>query len=370
MSKKIPLVDLKAQYLQYKDEFQSAIEECLEHTSFIGGPDHTAFADEFAKFCGGGHVALCGSGTDALYLTILSLLGKGDGSKEILTVSHTFIATAEAILMAGYQPVFVDIDPETYVMCPDCLKKSLTDQSAAILPVHLYGQMAPMDRIMDIANEMGLPVIEDAAQAHGASWKGTCPGEWGSAACFSFYPGKNLGAWGDCGAVFTRDQALAQRISMKANHGRQSKYLHEIDGFNSRMDGLQAAVLRVKLRYLTYWNEKRRHVAGLYNTYLASTPATLPVAHPDAGHVYHLYVVQVEDRNMVLAGLKAAGIMAGIHYPVPLHIQPVYHHMGIVPENLPVTQSLADRILSLPIYPEITEVQVRRIADTLRTLIS
>jgi dTDP-4-amino-4,6-dideoxygalactose transaminase len=364
--KKIPLVDLRAQYLAHRAELDAAVAACLEATSFIGGGDHAAFATEFAAWCGGGHVTLCGNGTDALTLAIVELLGPGDGTREIVTVANTFIATAEAISNAGYRPVFVDVDPAIHTMDPAAAERALTPRSAALLPVHLYGQMAAMDRLMALAQARGLKVIEDAAQAHGARWQGRQPGHWGDAACFSFYPGKNLGAWGDGGAVLTRDPGLAARITMRANHGRTDKYRHDFVGTNSRLDGLQAAILRVKLRHLGAWTEARRRVARWYDERLAGLNSVVrPTVHADAAHVFHLYVVEVEERDRVLASLNAQGIGAGVHYPVPLHEQPAYAHLGYRPEDLPVSSRAARRVLSLPIYPEMTEAQVDRVAACL-----
>ncbi len=365
-TQKIPLVDLHAQYLAYQTEFDEAISRCLASTSFIGGPDHKAFTQEFANFCGGGYVALCGNGTDALYLTLLELLGKGDGTGEVITVSHTFIATAEAISLAGYRPVFVDIDSETYEMDISQLEPAITSKTKAILPVHLYGQMVPMDQLMDIAHRHHLVVIEDAAQAHGATWQGKGPGQWGDAACFSFYPGKNLGAWGDGGAVFTRDPNLASRIQMRANHGRTEKYEHAFEGVNSRLDGLQAAILRVKLRYLSQWNQARRQIAQWYDELLTGLPGVqIPVIAKEAESVFHLYVIQIDRRDQVLEELQKNGIGAGIHYPLPLHEQPAYAYLGLTPEALPVTHRIAQRILSLPIYPEMTNSQVQTVVEQL-----
>ena len=362
----IPLVDLRAQYLAYKAEFDAAIDACLTATSFIAGPDHRAFAQEFAAWCGGGHVALCGNGTDAIALAITALLGPGQGDGEIITASHTFVATAEAISYAGYRPVFVDIDPETLVMDLDRVDAAVTERTRAILPVHLYGQMAPMDHIMEIACAHGLKVIEDAAQAHGAAWKGQPPGALSDAACFSFYPAKNLGAWGDGGAVFTRDGELAQSIRMRANHGRADKYAHEFVGVNSRLDGLQAAILRVKLRHLDEWIADRRRIAGWYDELLAGAAGIRqPTVHPDARHAYHLYVIRVEARDRIRAALNAAGVGAGVHYPLPLHEQPAYVHLGYRPEDLPVTSATARRVLSLPMYPELTRTQVERVVAQL-----
>jgi len=364
LATKIPLVDLRAQYLAHKAEFDEAVNRCLAASSFIGGPDHEAFAEEFADFCGGGHVALCGNGTDALYLALVEILGQGDGIGEVITVSHTFIATAEAITLAGYRPVFVDIDPDTCLMDVSEVEKAITARTRALIPVHLYGQMVPMDQLMTIAQRHGLPVIEDAAQAHGATWQGKGPGQWGDAACFSFYPGKNLGAWGDGGAVFTRDRDLAVRIRMRANHGRTAKYEHAFQGINSRLDGLQAAILRVKLRHLRDWNEVRRRIAGWYDELLeGACHIQRPVTRPEAEHVFHLYVVQVNDRDEVLRRLRERGIGAGVHYPIPLHEQPAYRYLRMAPESLPRTHEAAQRVLSLPIFPEMTHEQVCEVVE-------
>ncbi len=339
----------------------------MASSSFVGGPDHEAFAQEFAEFCGDGHVVLCGNGTDALYLTLTELLGPGDGHGEVITVSYTFIASAEAISLAGYRPVFVDVSPGTCLMDVFVIEEAITSRTKAILPVHLYGQMVPMDRVMEVAQRYDLPVIEDAAQAHGATWKGKGPGQWGDAACFSFYPGKNLGAWGDGGAVFTRNNKLLEHIQMRANHGRKAKHEHEFIGVNSRLDGLQAAILRVKLRYLTEWNRKRREVAAWYDELLRGLEGVeLPAVADGAEHVFHLYVIQLNNRDRVLSQLREHGVGAGIHYPMPVHEQPAYAHLGIAPEALPVTHALARRVLSLPVYPEMTLEQVETVVALLR----
>lgn len=367
----VPLVDLRAQYLAHKAEFEEALCRCLGASSFIGGPDHHAFAAEFEEFCGGGHVALCGNGTDAIYLALRELLGQGDGSGEIVTASHTFIATAEAIVQAGYLPVFVDIDRETCLMDISQVEGAITPRTKAIVPVHLYGQMVPMNELMAIAERHGLPVVEDAAQAHGATWQGKGPGQWSNAACFSFYPGKNLGAWGDGGAVFTRNQGLAERIRMRANHGRSAKYTHQFEGVNSRLDGLQAAILRVKLAHLYEWNEMRRRIAGWYAELLDGVDRVqLPVARAEAQHVFHLYVVQVDERDGVLGGLNRQGIGAGTHYPIPVHEQPAFAHLDSIPGSLSVTHAVAGRVLSLPIYPELRREQAALVASKLRELVA
>ncbi len=363
---KIPLVDLGAQYRAHRFEFDAALAECLDRTSFIGGPDHRAFAEEFAEWCGGGYAALVGNGTDALILAIEELLGRGDGTEEIITVSHTFIATTEAISGTGYRPVLVDVDPDTCLMNLDGLETAIGPKTRAVIPVHLYGQMVQMDALMQIARRYDLKVIEDAAQAHGATWQGYRPGILGDAATFSFYPGKNLGAWGDAGAIYTRDAALSESITARANHGRQDKYLHQFEGVNSRLDGLQAAILRVKLRHIDAWNAARREVASWYDELLAGyNSIRLPQIREEAEHVFHLYVVQVEERDRIREYLNDRGIGAGVHYPVPLHEQPALAYLGLKSEDLPVTSKLGKTILSLPIYPELTRAQAERVVATL-----
>ena len=370
-TKMIPLVDLRAQYFAHREELDAAVAECVENARFVGGPDHEAFAGEFADWCGGGHVALVGNGTHALEFALRELLGPGDGLGEVITVSHSFIATGEAIAAAGYKPVFVDVDPRTCLMDSAALEAAIRPDTRAIVPVHLYGQMVEMDKIMSVARHHGLKVIEDAAQAHGARWKGKGPGQWGDAACFSFYPGKNLGAWGDGGAVFTHDANLAGRIARHADHGREDKYRHDMAGTNSRLDGLQAAVLRVKLRHLEVWNEARRNVAAWYDELLDGDETITRIeTRDDAVHARHLYVVQIDDRDRVLAALKEKGIHAGMHYPVPLHEQPVFSELGYAPEDIPVTSHAARRVLSLPLYPELERSDAERVVSTLKKAVS
>ncbi len=362
----IPLVDLKAQYARYRTELDDAVQRIASTTSFIGGAEHDAFAREFAAWCGDGHVALVGNGTDALELAVIELLGDGDGSGEILTTSHTFIATAESIANAGYRPAFCDIDEGTYLTSPDAIERAITERTRAIMPVHLYGQMVDMPAIRAIADRHGLKVIEDAAQAHGAAFNSVRIGELGDAACYSFFPGKNLGAWGDAGAVYARDPALIERIIRRANHGRTEKYLHDYQGVSSRLDTLQAAILRVKLRHIDDWNAARRKVASWYDDLLSDQSGIVrPVTNPHAIPVFHLYVVQIEDRDRVREELNAAGVGAGVHYPVPVHEQPAFRHLGYRPDAFPVTNRMAKRVLSLPIYPEITRAQVERVASAL-----
>jgi len=363
---KIPLVDLNAQYERYRAALDDAVQRVVATSSFIGGAEHKAFADEFAAWCGGGHVAPVGNGTDALTLAIVEVLGPGDRTAEIVTTSHTFVATAEAIVNAGYRPVFADIDPATCLMSVDATEAAITPATRAILPVHLYGQMVDMRALQRLAERRGLAIVEDAAQAHGASHDGIKPGELSAAACFSFYPGKNLGAWGDGGAVFSKDAGLIARIDRRANHGRHDKYLHEMQGVNSRLDTLQAAILRSKLPHLSDWNAARRRVAAHYDRLLAGeNRIQTPVTDKRAEHVFHLYVIQVDDRDRVRRHLNDNGIGAGVHYPVPVHEQPAFRDLGHAPGDFPYTSRAAQRVLSLPIYPEISERQVERVASTL-----
>jgi dTDP-4-amino-4,6-dideoxygalactose transaminase len=365
----VPLVDLKTQHEKLWPELMEALKRCTVEDSFIGGPDHTAFASEFAKFCGGGEVILCANGTDALYLTYREALGEGDRTGEVIVPTHTFIATSEAVSQAGYRPVFVDIDPRTYTIDPAGIEKAITSKTRAIVPVHIYGQMANMEAIQSIAKKHSLFVLEDCAQAHGATWKGKNASQWGDAATFSFYPGKNLGALGDAGAMLTRDADLAARLRKRANHGRLSRYEHEFEGVNSRLDGLQAAFLRIKLRHLAQWNQQRRVVATWYAELLSGLQdrITLPITAPEATHVFHLYVIQVDNRDQVLAKLQQKGVMAGIHYPIPLHRQPAYSTYGYAKGSMPVAETISQRILSLPISPDITRDQVEYVCKTLNT---
>jgi len=360
----IPLLDLKAQYLSIKADVDAAMQRTIDRSAFIGGDEIRAFESEFADFCDAEAAVGVGNGTDALYLA-LRALGVGPGD-EVVTVAHTFIATAESISLTGARPVFVDIRNDTMLMDPDAVERAITPRTRAIVAVHLYGQPCDMDRILDIAGRHGLKVIEDAAQAHGARWRGRRVGSLGDAACFSFFPGKNLGCYGDGGAVVSRDADLVRRVRMLANHGRIDKYVHQIEGVNSRLDGLQAAVLRVKLRHLDGWNEARRQHAREYLRLLADGGVELPAVHPDAEPVWHLFVVRVSERDQLFKQLNDGGIAAGIHYPVPLHRQPAYAHLGYEAGSLPVTEQAGARVLSVPLYPELSSKQI---ADLSRTLL-
>jgi dTDP-4-amino-4,6-dideoxygalactose transaminase len=355
----IPLVDLYAQHLALQADIESAMQRVISKTAFIGGEDHRQFEAEFAAYCGAKACVGVGNGTDALYLA-LRALGVGPGH-EVITVAHTFIATAEAITMAGARPVFVDVRPDTMLIDPEQIERAITPRTKAIIPVHLYGQPCDMDNTLEVARRHRLFVVEDAAQAHGARWKGQRIGTLGDIACFSFYPGKNLGAYGDGGAVVSQDEKLIERVRMLANHGRLEKYTHQIEGVNSRLDGLQAAILRVKLRHLDAGNAARRRHAQHYLEALGDARVIRPVVHPQAECVWHLFVIQVKNRQQVQAALKDQGISTGVHYPLPLHLQPAYRHLGIPEGSLPVTERLAPAILSLPMYPELTDEMVQRV---------
>jgi dTDP-4-amino-4,6-dideoxygalactose transaminase len=359
----IPLVDLNTLHNGIRSELDEAIKDVVDNSAFIMGERLKKFEEEFAAYCGAGHAVGASSGTTALVLAVAGL-GIGDG-EEVIIPSHTFIATAGAIMQCGAVPVLVDIDPETYNIDPEAIESAITPRTKAVMPVHLYGQCADLDPIMEVAGKRGIAVIEDACQAHGASYKDRRVGGIGAAGCFSFFPGKNLGAMGDGGMVTTNDGELADRMAMLSNHGSKQKYHHEIHGFNYRMDALQAAVLRVKLRYLDEWNKQRRELAKRYGEQLAGLPIVLPVERFD--HVYHLYVIQSDERDTLLAFLHERGIGAGMHYPIPLHLQPCMKDGAKWRDGgLPVTERVASRVLSLPIYPGMTEEQQDRVIAAVR----
>jgi dTDP-4-amino-4,6-dideoxygalactose transaminase len=365
----VPFVNLKSQYQEIGPELRFAMNEVLESTAFAGGPYVAGFEEEFARFCGCQYAIGVGSGTEALWLTLLGLgIGPGD---EVITVPNTFIATAEAITYAGAKPVFVDVEETSYNMNPDLLERAITGRTKAILPVHLYGQSADMDPIYEVANRFGLDVIEDACQAHGAEYKGRKAGSLGIAGCFSFYPGKNLGAYGEAGAVTTNSDGLRRRIATLRDHGQSRKYVHELVGWNCRMDGIQGAVLRVKLKYLAQANEARRKHAALYRELLKDLPGVLlPREMPYARHVYHLFVVRVKNRDEVLQALARRGISCGIHYPIPLHLQEAYDSMALGSGSFPVAESCAREILSLPMFPELSGEQIHHVASELKAAVA
>src|ERR1700686_1222620 len=344
----IPFLDLKAQYRQIKPEIDDAIARAVESAQFVLGPDVAAFEERFAAYCNVGHCRAVNTGTSALHLALLAAgIGPGD---EVITVSMTFVATTAAVLYTGARPVFVDVDPVTWTMNPALIEAAITPRTKAILPVHLHGLMADMDPIMAIARRHGLVVIEDAAQAHGAEYKGRRAGSIGDLGCFSFYPGKNLGAYGEGGGVGNNQTRIARRISLLRDWGQESKYNHVLPGYNYRMDGIQGAVLNVKMKYIEAWTEARRVVASLYDRLLEKYPCRRPAPPPYSCHVYHVYAVGLAQRDEAQKVLQAAGIGTGIPYPVPVHLQKAYASLGYAAGNFPVTETLADQFLSLPIY--------------------
>lgn len=363
---KIPLVDLKAQYETIKPEIDAAIQRTIDRTAFILGPEAKQFEEHFAEFCGVKHAIGLDSGTAALHLALIALgVGAGD---EVITTTHTFVATAEPVSLQGARPVFVDIDPRTYNMDPAQLEAAITPRTRAIIPVHLYGQPAEMDAVLEIARRHKIPVIEDAAQAHGATYRGKRAGSMGTVACFSFYPGKNLGAYGDAGALVTNDDELAGRIRMLRDHGRTSKYEHELTGYGYRLDGIQGAILDAKLKHLPEWNKQRRAHADYYTELLTNLDDSIVLPYEPAHikGVYHLFVIRTRGRDELLKCLKTQEIEAGIHYPVPLHLQPVYRDLGYARGAFPEAERAAGEILSLPLYPELTHGQMERVVETMR----
>lgn len=379
----VPFLDLKVQYRQIEAELRPILEDIMSNGAFIGGPQVSAFEEEFAAFCGGGFCIGVNSGTDALRFALIAAgIGPGD---EVITVPHTFIATTEAISQAGARPVFVDIDPHTCCMDPvrlrgfvedscriDKVTRQLINQSThrpvkAVIPVHLYGRPADMEEIMLIAATYGLTVVEDACQAHGALYKGRLAGSIGFAGCFSFYPGKNLGAFGDAGALLTRDENLAQTIRMLREHGQSRKYYHDMEGYTGRLDAVQAAVLRLKLKHLAAWNRARRENAKLYDHLLAGVSGIAVVREaPATQSVYHLYVILLEDRDGLHKHLTQKGIGTGLHYPLPLHLQKAYAHMGYKKGDFPVSERISERLLSLPMFAELTREQIEYVVECIR----
>jgi dTDP-4-amino-4,6-dideoxygalactose transaminase len=359
---RVPFLDLKAQYESIRTEIDEALRRVIERTAFAGGPFVAEFEDEFASAVGAEHAIGVSSGTSALWLALIaSGIGPGD---EVITVPNTFIATAEAVSFAGATPVFVDVDEKTYTMDPGLLARAITPRTKAVIPVHLFGQTADMDAITQVARDHGLLVIEDAAQAHGAGYMGRHAGSMGDAAAFSFYPGKNLGAFGEAGAVVTNDAALAERVRMLRDHGQERKYCHCMIGWNARMDGIQGAVLTVKLRHLWRWNDARRARASAYASALeGASGIVVPVEASGRRHVYHVFAVRVAGRDSILEALKARDIHCGIHYPVPVHLQGAYRDLGLEEGSFPVAERCAREFLSLPMFPELTNEQVAFVAE-------
>jgi dTDP-4-amino-4,6-dideoxygalactose transaminase len=363
----IRFVDLKAQYESIKPEIDKAISDVISKTAFVGGPFVGSFEKAFAAFCGVKHCVGVGNGTDAIYVALRSLgIGPGD---EVITVANSFIATSEAITMTGAKVVFVDINPQTYNIDVTKIEEKVTSRTKAIVPVHLYGQPADMDPILAMAKKHNLKIVEDAAQAHGAEYKGHKIGSIGDMASFSFYPGKNLGAYGDGGAILTNDDDLGEKARMIANHGRLDKYNHKLEGVNSRLDGLQAAILEVKLRHLPEWTEARRRNAYLYNDYLKDSGGVItPVELPDVKAVYHLYVVRVKDgkREKFQDALKSQGIATGVHYPIALPNLLAYEYLRHGKGDFAEATKASQEIVSLPMFPELSESQIEYIGKTIK----
>ncbi len=356
----VPFVDLKQQYASIKTEVDAAIARVIENTSFILGPEVRAFEASFAEYVGARSCIAVNSGTAALQLALMAAgIGSGD---EVIVPSFTFFATAEAVSVLGATPVFVDIDPVSYTITAEAIERAITSRTRAIIPVHLYGQAADLDPILKLAAKHNLHAIEDAAQAHGAEYKGKRVGALGSAGCFSFYPSKNLGAYGEAGAVVTNDEGLATRLRLLRDHGSTSKYAHAIVGYNFRMEEIQAAVLNVKLPHLNEWNDGRRANATRYDEALAQSGLILPREMDYARHVYHIYAVQIDHRDELQKSLTAAGVQSGVHYPIPIHLQPAYASLGYKRGDLRVTEELAERVLSLPMFPELTDGQIEQVA--------
>jgi dTDP-4-amino-4,6-dideoxygalactose transaminase len=369
MQMKVPFLDLKSQHAPLRGEIDDAIAEVIDEAAFAGGPFVVRFEADFATYCDSPHAVGVGSGTEALWLALLALgVGPGD---EVITVPNSFMATAEAITYCGAKPVFVDVDERTYTMDPSALPKALTVRTKAIIPVHLYGQPADMDPILAFAREHGLFVIEDAAQAHGAEYQGRRVGTLGDAACFSFYPGKNLGAFGEAGAVVTKNAELQEKIRILRDHGQVRKYHHTMIGWNCRMDGIQAAVLRIKLRHLEKGNQLRRSHATQYDrAFDGIEEMVAPAQTAGVRHVYHIYAIRVQERDEVVRVLGEKGIGTGVHYPIPIHLQEAYRSLGYAQGAFPVAERCATELVSLPMFPELTTAQIATVAQHVREAVT
>lgn len=369
MQTKVPFLDLWSQHLPLMSELNLAIQEVIKSSAFAGGQFVSEFEQDFATYCDARYALGVGSGTEALWLSLLACgVGSGD---EVITVPTTFMATAEAITYAGARPVFVDVDERTYTMNPEALAGALTKNTKAIIPVHLFGQPADMDPILEFARRHGLYVIEDACQAHGAEYKGRRVGTFGDTACFSFYPGKNLGAFGEAGAIVTRHSDLQEKMKILRDHGQTRKYFHSVVGWNCRMDGIQAAVLRIKLRQLEANNQRRRTHAAHYEEELGQMEGIVtPALASYARHVYHIYAIRVSNRDEVRQSLEDQGIATGIHYPVPVHLQGAYRSLGYEPGAFPVAELCAAEFLSLPMYPELTDAQIEQVIEGVKAAVA
>jgi dTDP-4-amino-4,6-dideoxygalactose transaminase len=360
-AEQIPLVDLKAQYAQIRSEVDAAVGRVIANADFILGRDVEEFEVEYARYCEAAHCVALDSGLSALELGMRALgIGAGD---EVITPAHSFIASSSAISFTGATPVWVDSDPHTYYIDPKLIEAAITPRTKAIMPVHLYGQPADMEPITEIARRHKLLVVEDACQAHGARYRGRRVGTIGDIAAFSFYPGKNLGAYGDAGALVTNNPEVAKTVHDMRNYGQRKKYEHAFLAWNRRMDTLQAAILRAKLPHLEAWNTARRRHASAYDELLADSGLALPHTAPEGEHVFHLYVVQSDRRDDLLRHLAENGVHGGIHYPVPIHLQEAYRDAGKGRGSFPVAEAMTPRVLSLPMYPELSENQLQRVAD-------
>jgi dTDP-4-amino-4,6-dideoxygalactose transaminase len=361
----VPFLDLKAQHALIREEIDSAIREVFESCAFAGGPFVERFEKEWARYCGVSDAVGVGSGTEALWLALIAGgIGRGD---EVITAPNSFLATAEAISLAGATPVFVDIDPMTYTMDVNLLEAAITRRTRAVIPVHIFGQATDMDPIMEIARRHSLLVIEDACQAHGAQYKGRKAGSVGDVGCFSFYPGKNLGAYGEAGAVVTSNRRIADQVRILRDHGQHKKYYHRRVGCNGRMDGIQGAILSAKLKHLDEWNNARRKAASEYQQLLADEAGILlPTQAHYATHVFHIFAVRTRQRDLMMAELEARGVHCGIHYPVPIHLQAAYGDLGFEQGSFPVAERCAQEFVSLPMYAELTNEQIAHVAASIR----
>jgi dTDP-4-amino-4,6-dideoxygalactose transaminase len=362
----VPYLDLKAQYRSIKSEIDAALSRVLESSEFVLGEEVAGFEQDFAKYCGAAECIAVNSGTSALHLALLAAgVGPGD---EVITVPFTFVASVAAVLYTGARPVLIDIDPHSFNMNAAAIEAVITARSKAIMPVHLYGQTADMDPILEIARRHGLVVIEDAAQAHGAKYRGRAAGNLGDIGCFSFYPTKNLGAYGEGGAITTSNAEYAKKIRMLRDWGQDSKYHHVLRGFNYRMEGLQGAILRVKLRHLERWTEGRRAIAAKYNQQLADSGLALPQEMPWSRHVYHVYSLRTSDRDSFRTVLQSQGIQTAVHYAIPVHLQPAYADVGYHTGSFPESEAAANEVTALPIYAELSQDQVGAVCDAVRKI--
>jgi len=361
----IPFVDLYKQYTSVKNEIDSAIEHIIKTSSYIGGEPVKDFERNFAEMLGVKHCIGVGNGTDAIYIVLkMSGIGKGD---EVITVANSWISTSETIGQTGAKPVFIDIDPDYYTINVDLIEEKITDKTKAILPVHLFGQPAEIDKIKELCEKHDLYLIEDCAQSHFSKFKGQHTGTFGDAATFSFYPGKNLGAYGDAGCIVTNNDEYANRFRMYANHGALQKHNHKIEGVNSRLDGLQAAILNVKLKYILQWNQKRHENALIYNNLLKDIPQiAIPKIRDHASHIFHLYVIRAERRNELQEYLHENGIQTAIHYPTPLPLLEAYKHLSCSETDIPVASSYMNKILSLPMFPELAKEEIEFVSKKIK----